>query len=188
MSNYRFIGKNLDVSEILKQLNDNPDDWNIVSKMQNTGGDQNPYGFLPLVMAKVAFATDDPKNTEMQQQTPMYKKYTSIRKFLKNYGIREISRAAFFRLKVGHGVERHIDVGDYYLTRDRFHIALSGTYLYEVDGEEHVIEPGTFFWFDNKKYHSALNIGDVDRVSFVFDVPHRIPHPNNSRNFLKEYP
>lgn len=181
MSNYKFIAKNLDVSDILKQLNDNPNDWSAVSSYKNIAGDINPYGFLPLVMAKVAFAEDDPKDTEMQQQTPMYKKYTSVRKFLKGFGIKEISRAAFFRLKVGHGVARHIDIGEYYKTRDRFHLSLSGTYLYEVDGEEHVIEPGTFFWFDNKKYHSALNIGDVDRVSFVFDVPWRVNHPNNSR-------
>jgi len=184
MSNYKFIAKNLDVSDILKQLNDNPNDWAAVSGYKNIAGDVNPYGFLPLVMAKVAFAEDDPKDTEMQQQTPMYKKYTSVRKFLKGFGIKEISRAAFFRLKVGHGVARHIDVGNYYKTRDRFHLSLSGTYLYEVDGEEHVIEPGTFFWFDNKKYHSALNIGDVDRVSFVFDVPWRVNHPNNSRKII----
>lgn len=184
MSNYKFIAKNLDVSDILKQLNDNPNDWAAVSGYKNIAGDVNPYGFLPLVMAKVAFAEDDPKDTEMQQQTPMYKKYTSVRKFLKGFGIKEISRAAFFRLKVGHGVARHIDIGEYYKTRDRFHLSLSGTYLYEVDGEEHVIEPGTFFWFDNKKYHSALNIGDVDRVSFVFDVPWRVNHPNNSRKII----
>jgi hypothetical protein len=35
----------------------------------------------------------------------------------------------------------------------------------------HVIEPGTFFWFDNKKYHMSHNNGDIDRLTFVFDVP-----------------
>ena len=186
MSNYKFIAQNLDVSGIIKQLDNNQDDWTAVSKMHNTGGDKDPYGFLPLVMAMVNLPTDDPKDTELQQYTPMYEHFSEIHKFLAEWNITEISRAAFFKLKVGYGVGRHIDIGKYYKTRDRFHLALKGTYLYEVDGEEHIIEPGTFFWFDNKKYHSALNIGDVDRVSFVFDVPWRVNHPNNSRNFVKD--
>lgn len=183
MSNFRFIARNLDVSAIVKQLDDNESDWAAVSGYKNIAGDLNPYGFLPLVMAVVDKPTDDPKDTEMQMHTPMFDKYTEIQKFLASQGISDISRAAFFKLKVGYGVGRHIDIGKYYKTRDRFHLALKGTYQYEVDGEEHVIEPGTFFWFDNKKYHGALNIGDVDRVSFVFDVPWRVKHPNNSRNF-----
>ena len=184
MSNYRIIATNLDVSDIIKQLDENPNDWSAVSGYDNIAGDLNPYGFLPLVMAVVQNPGDDPKDAEHQQFTPMFDKYWSVRNWLMDQGIPQISRAAFFKLKVGYGVGRHIDIGQYYKTRDRFHLSLKGRYLYEVDGEEYVVEPGTFFWFDNKKYHSALNIGDEDRISFVFDVPWSAQHPNNSRNFL----
>ena len=60
---------------------------------------------------------------------------------------------------------------DYYKTRDRYHLSLQGRYSYTVEGEKHIIKPGTFFWFDNKKYHEAENISDVDRITFVFDLP-----------------
>jgi hypothetical protein len=63
------------------------------------------------------------------------------------------------------------------LTRDRYHVSIQGTYLYEVDGETHQIEPGTFFWFDNKKFHSAINNGTTDRITFVFDLPHTKGNP-----------
>ena len=66
---------------------------------------------------------------------------------------------------------RHIDEGDYYLTRDRYHLSLQGTYLYTVEDESHQIDPGTFFWFDNKRVHMSYNNGDVDRLTFVWDVP-----------------
>jgi len=177
MSNFRFIDRNVDVSKILKQVLDNPEDWQAVTTFKNTAGDKNPYGFLPMVMAVVRDANDDPKNTELQMNTPLYKKYTEIRKWLRNQGIYNTSRAAFFRLKPGDGVGRHIDDGTYYLTRDRYHLAIQGTYLYTVDGEEHQIAPGTFFWFNNKKYHSAYNNGDIDRLTFVFDVPHSPKNP-----------
>lgn len=183
MSNFRFIERNIDVSNILQKLRDNPDDWNAVSLMQNTGGDKNPYGFLPITMAVVADG-QIPQNAEGQKDTPFYTKYFEIVQWLRSRGIKTSSRAAFFRLRVGDEVGRHIDVGSYYKTRDRFHLSLQGRYLYEVGGEEHIIEPGTFFWFDNKKMHSAVNIGNVDRLTFVFDVPHSHNHPNNSRNFI----
>ena len=41
----------------------------------------------------------------------------------------------------------------------------------------HIIEPGTFFWFNNKEYHSAYNNGNIDRVTFVFDVPKSKKNP-----------
>jgi mannose-6-phosphate isomerase-like protein (cupin superfamily) len=182
-SNFRFIDRNVDISKILKQLQDNPEDWRAVSTYENTGGDKSPYGFLPLTMAVVEKPEDDPKITERQKNTPLFTKYFEMIRWLRDQEIKVTSRAAFFKLKPGDEVGRHIDIGSYYLTRDRFHLSISGRYLYECDGEEHIIEPGTFFWFDNKKYHSAVNIGTVDRLTFVFDVPHSHHHPNNSKNF-----
>lgn len=175
MSNFRFIETGIDVSKILKQIEDK--DWQAVSTYSKIGGQKNPYGFLPLIMGMVRNADDNPKNSDLQRRTPLYDKYTEVRKYLKKYDIRETSRAAFFRLNPNHSVGRHIDDGTYYATRDRYHLSLQGTYLYEVDGEEIQIEPGTFFWFDNKKYHSAWNNGTVDRITFVFDVPHSPKNP-----------
>ena len=81
------------------------------------------------------------------------------------------------KLPVGGAVGSHIDDGTYYLKKDRYHLSLQGKYRYECNGEEHIIEPGTFFWFSNKLTHSALNVGDVDRITFVFDVPHNKNNP-----------
>jgi hypothetical protein len=134
-SNFRFIEKNIDVSKILNQVLSNPQDWKAVSAYKNISGDLEPYGFLPLVMAWVKEEGVSPKDTEHQMNTPMYKKYTEIRKWLKIQGITEISRAAFFKLRIDGSVGRHVDEGTYYSTRDRFHLSLQGRYLYHVDGE-----------------------------------------------------
>ena len=176
-TNFRFIAKNLDVSKILKQVLSNPDDWKAVSKFENTLGDKDPYGFLPLQMAVVRDASENVKDSELLRRTVLYDKYTEIHKFWKSYGIKKPARCAFFKLPVGGAVGSHIDDGTYYLKKDRYHLSLQGKYRYECNGEEHIIEPGTFFWFSNKLTHSALNVGDVDRITFVFDVPHNKNNP-----------
>lgn len=206
MSNFRFIEYNADVKNIVQQVLDNPNDWDVAGTIKGASGDLQPYGFLPLMMAVVNNTErggfGNPKNTELQQKTQLWKKYTQIRKFLKKYKLHNHSRAAFFRLKPGDTVNWHIDEGTYYHSRDRYHLSLQGTYKYWVGddplyesgvkpmhpskesqealmetAEMHIIEPGTFFWFNNKKYHRALNVGDVDRLTFVFDVPHSKRNP-----------
>lgn len=179
MTNFKFIAKNLDISNILQQVLDNPQDWKAVSNYENIGGDLDPPGFLPLVMAYVQNENDDPKDTELLRDTPLRSKYIEVLNFLKSYGIKNTARAAFFKLKPGGSVNSHIDIGKYYLTKDRYHLSLQGKYRYTVDGETHIIEPGTFFWFDNKKFHDAVNIGDEDRITFVFDVPHSPKNPHH---------
>ena len=188
LSNFRFIERNVDVKNIVQQVLDNPDDWGVAGSIKGAAGDLQPYGFLPLMMAVVNDTErggfGNPKNTELQQKTPLWSKYTQIRRFLKSYKLHNHSRAAFFRLRPGDTVGWHIDDGTYYHSRDRYHLSLQGVYKYWVGdssddpkAEMHIIEPGTFFWFDNKKYHKALNIGDVDRLTFVFDVPHSKRNP-----------
>jgi len=176
MSNFRFIETNIDVQPFLKELEKNKKLWSMVSNMNSVGGNLNPYGFLPLTMG-VQPAGVHIKNSELQQHTLAYKKFPVLRKWLKDHNTSNHSRAAFFKLQPGGSVGKHIDDGDYYLTRDRYHFSLQGRYEYCVDDEIHIIEPGTFFWFNNKKFHWAKNIADVDRITFVFDLKHSDNNP-----------
>ena len=176
MSNFRFIDMNAPIAPILQQVLDRPQDWDEVSTYAQTGGDKNPYGFLPMTMAVVEPGADA-KNAEGLRNTPLRQNYDRIYHYLSQHSIRAHSRAAFFRLKPGHSVGWHIDEGTYYLTQDRSHLSLQGHYRYTVGDESHIIKPGTFFWFDNKKKHTALNVDDVDRITFVFDVPHSPSNP-----------
>ena len=110
LSNFRFIYLDYDILPILNQVHSRSQDWQLVSTMKNIGGDTNPYGFLPLTMA-VTLPGMDPKNTELQLNTPIYDEYTEVHKFFKKHQCENHSRAAFFRLKPGDGVGRHIDEG-----------------------------------------------------------------------------
>lgn len=102
----------------------------------------------------------------------------------------ELCRISFIKLDPHRSVGKHYDFGDYYKYRDRYHLALSGTYEYPVetrDGtkvETITPNPGTLYWFDNKQDHEAHNIGDDYRICMMFDVFHH----NNRELYLKELP
>ena len=203
MSHFKFLSHDEDIEKILQQILDNEQDWGYVSKLKNIGGDLNPYGFMPMTMAQLTSYSEDPKNAEGLQRTALYTKYKYIKQWLKSWSIRKTARAAFFRLQPGRSVGWHTDHGTYYKGKDRYHLCLQGAYKYWVGdnpllvsadipqhpqteedkqalldtAEMHIIEPGTFFWFDNKKYHRALSIGNVERISFVFDVPKSKDNP-----------
>ena len=112
MKNIVIIKTGIDPKPILNQVNDNFDDWDWVSSLNpnRIGGDKDPYGFLPLVWARVRRG-ENPKDVDRQQETPLYSHYNEVRKFLVENNINNTGRAAFFRLKPGDSVGMHIDEG-----------------------------------------------------------------------------
>ncbi len=176
MSNFRFIETSINPDPFLEELHENEKYWKMVSNLENIGGLKNPYGFLPLTMG-VQVNNENIKHSDKQQNTEAYNNFPLMRDWLIRHNASKHSRAAFFKLKPGDSVGMHVDDGNYYLTRDRYHFSLQGEYEYWVDGEIYLIKPGTFFWFDNKKPHSAYNCSDVDRITFVFDLPFSVENP-----------
>lgn len=84
----------------------------------------------------------------------------------------ELGRATIVRLTPKGQVYRHIDKGDYYRIRDRYHLvlhSLAGSVL--GAGEEWVrMHPGELWWFNNKAPHEAYNESDDWRIHLIFDV------------------
>jgi hypothetical protein len=190
MKNIRIIEKNIDVSDILKEIQMSPQDWGNVGRMKGTDR-QDPHtklvrsGVLQLVMGGISKPGEFIGDTDICVPTDATKRHIAIQKWLASLKLSSIHRCAFLRTPIGEITGKHIDEGKYYLTRDRYHLSVSGTYRYTVwdDGDDDnskevvVVKPGTFFWFNNKKNHMAENIGDVERIAFIFDVPMRHNNP-----------
>lgn len=184
MDNIRIIKTGIDVSKVLQQIEDNPDDWGSQKSAGKTEQvDPSKYkttvDVLQLIMGGVKNPGEMAFNTEICIEAPAYKRHTEVFKIL-NKHFKKYRRCAFLKLPVGAEVGFHIDEGTYYLTKDRYHLSIQGKYQYTVGDETIIVEPGTLFWFNNKLPHSAVNIGDVPRITFVFDVPH---HKRNPQDF-----
>lgn len=180
MSSIRVIETGIDISEIVKELEAHPEDWGNQKEYGN--GHLNPETcivsaeVLQLIMP-VTVPGIPPGDSEYCAPTPAYYHHKSVINFVESRcGVNSFRRCGFLKLPVGEIVGQHIDGGSYYWTKDRYHLSIQGTYEYTVDGKTVVVEPGTFLWFDNKKMHGTRNIGDVPRITFVFDVP---MNPNN---------
>ena len=177
MDNIRIIKTGINVSKIIKQLHQYPDDWQGQRSIEHTesllsrGYADIPIGVLQLVMGAVTKSEDFVGDSEISIPTPAYKHHTEIIGFLKRH-FKKFDRCGFLSLEVGGEVGQHIDEGTYYQTRDRFHLAIKGKYKYTVGGESVIVEPGTLLWFNNKLMHGTHNVGDEVRVTFVFDVPY----------------
>jgi hypothetical protein len=66
----------------------------------------------------------------------------------------------------------HIDYGDYYLKRDRYHLVLDsdGSEM-TVAGETSIWKTGELWWFNNRVTHSATNLSKEKwRIHAIFDV------------------
>lgn len=182
MDNIRVIKTGINVSKILKQLQQYPDDWESQKKMENTdsllnyGFDYLPAGVLQLVIGAVTDRSQFVGDTEYCLTTPAYEHQTETVRFLKRH-FHDFRRCGFLALPVGGEVGQHIDEGKYYLTKDRYHLSIQGTYDYTVGGETVRVEPGTLLWFNNKIMHGTKNVGDCTRITFVFDVPHSKKNP-----------
>jgi hypothetical protein len=90
------------------------------------------------------------QNCVFQLQT--MRKHTEVIRFLQR-NFKRFSRCGFLSLPVGGEVGQHIDVGSYYLTRDRYHLAIQGSYVYTVGGESLKINAGDLIWFKTINYH-----------------------------------
>ena len=178
MDNIKVIKTGINVSKILQQLKQYPEDWGSQKKLESAKSAVDEFGFpeieadvLQLVIGGITKPEEYVGDTEICIPTPAYHRHTEIVRFLKR-NFKNFKRCGFLSLPVGGHVGRHIDVGSYYQTKDRYHLSIQGKYRYYVGNEYYDVEPGTLLWFNNKLEHGTENIGDVVRVTFVFDVPH----------------
>jgi hypothetical protein len=183
LANIRVIKKGITVSKILKQLHQYPEDWGAQKNIEGVQDLVDGYGFpavqagvLQLVMGVVSSTEQYVGDSEMSKPTPACSHHTEVISFLKRH-FKKFDRCGFLSLPVGGEVGQHIDIGSYYQTRDRYHLAIQGTYDYTVGGETVRVEAGDLIWFNNKLSHGTKNVGDVVRITFVFDVPHSKNNP-----------
>ncbi len=107
------------------------------------------------------------------------KTYAYLEKFADEAG-GQLTRAIIVSLAPKSRVYPHIDWGNYYIGKDRYHIPIKTTGSINIcDGEQQIYQEGELWWFDNKKEHEAFNDNNEERVHIIFDV---LP---KKRNFLK---
>ena len=176
MKYFRRMKQNLATDPFLDEIAGVPQAWDRSTGRQDKIKVQREAQAIPLrglVKSKIG----DRKRCDVHESryTTGSVKFPVARAFLESFAAEqdaELSRAKIVRLMPGRRVFPHIDRGEYYRLRDRYHLVLrseAGSYLKSGD-EEIRMQEGELWWFDNKAVHEAYNDGEVERIHMIFDL------------------
>ncbi len=176
MKNFKLIASDIDTQAILDELDRDPEIWNKSTGRQDKIPVQKESRSIPirgLVKSKI----NGRKRRDVHESrfTTTSKEFPVIVDFIKKFAEEhnaEMGRAKVVNLKAGCKVYPHIDRGDYYKKRDRYHLVLrsnDGSFL-TCEDEELRMKEGELWWFDNNKAHGAHNDSDGDRIHLIFDM------------------
>ena len=176
MKYFRRIKAEVDPKPFLDEIAAVDGAWDVATGRQDKIEVQREALAIPLRgLRKSAIGERKRRDVHESRWTTGSKLYPVARRFLKDVAKEQnalLSRAKIVCLPAGKRVYPHVDRGDYYAVRGRYHLVLrsaKGSWLKAGDEEVRMRE-GELWWFDNKQMHEAFNDGDEDRIHMIFDL------------------
>ena len=185
---FRLIEQEVNIAPLLAEINNKSAFWSYDTSRQKKLLVQQETNSIFLRRATKPFpagitnARDvhDSSPTEIAEEFPTIMNF--IEEFVQKIG-GELGRINIVRLAPKGRVYSHIDHGEYYLVRDRYHLVLqsrAGSWL-KCGKEEVRMQEGELWWFDNKQPHESFNASEQWRIHLIFDVLPEGVIPNYSR-------
>lgn len=172
----KILELNVNVAPLLEEVKSLEDNWSKFTKRQSLIEVQKDTLTIPLVRGVPIPGLSWPESlwdSHTVEETEFYSQYPIIVEWLNSYAKSnnlKLARIAIVKLNINGQVGAHIDVGEYYRKRNRYHLCLEGEYAYSVLGKTEIVGPGTLLQFDNKNIHSAMHLGNVPRIAIIFDA------------------
>jgi aspartyl/asparaginyl beta-hydroxylase (cupin superfamily) len=174
MKFFRRVGSGIDVAPLLAEIQAQEDAWLANTSRQDKIHVQHDTNtiFLRSAVRRPDLHVNENQESRPTQISANFPRAMSAMTKIAEAMKSSLSRATIVRLKPKSQVGQHIDVGSYYLIRNRFHLVLhstSGSVL--ISGNEAVrMRAGELWWFDNKQHHSAFNESEEWRIHYIFDL------------------
>lgn len=176
MQYFRLVREVVPTAPFLAELLANDAAWSMATGRQDKIAVQREALSVPLRGLRKSAIGDRPRRDVHESRwTNTSEPFPHARKFLQGFAKAiggELGRAKLVLLPAGRRVYPHVDRGEYYRLRDRYHLVLKstdGSWLKAGD-EEITMREGELWWFDNKALHEAWNKGAEDRIHLIFDV------------------
>ena len=176
-SGFRLIEQQVDIAPLMVEINNKSALWFYDTSRQKKLAVQQETNSIFLRRATKPFpagitnARDvhDSCPTEIAQEFPVIMNF--VEQFVQKIG-GELGRINIVRLAPKGRVYSHIDRGEYYRVRDRYHLVLQsrdGSWL-KCGKQEVRMQEGELWWFDNKQLHESFNASDQWRIHLIFDI------------------
>ena len=181
MENFILIKRGIDSTLFLQEIENVPSAWDHLVGRQGKMKVQSQALAIPLRgLRKSKIAGRARRDVHETRNTTMSRNFPVTMQFLRDTAEEldaELGRAKFANLLPGKRVLPHIDRGEYYKIRDRYHLVLKskeGNYL-AAGKEKTCLHEGELWWFDNKLPHEAVNESSEERIHLIFDLqPHSV--------------
>ena len=176
-SRFTRVAKGIDVTPFLSELAAVPEMWLADTSRQRKVRCQRDTENIFLRVAKKplppgAKNANDVHETRTTKTARRFPEALAFCRRIADLEGGELGRATLVALQPGGWVRPHVDAGEYYRVRERYHLVLqsaTGSPL-TCAGETVVMREGELWIFDNKSEHEARNPSDTPRVHLIFDV------------------
>ena len=168
--------RSLDIAPLLAEVEANAECWSYNTRRQERIRVQRETNTIPLRGPARPIPEGIHNNDHHPSEaTPLAPRFPTVMGFVEDFARQlggELGRVNVVRLQPRGQVYRHIDHGEYYRIRDRYHLVLQspGGSLMEAGSETVRMGAGELWWFDNKQPHEAFNESGDWRVHVIFDV------------------
>lgn len=177
MPNFIRISEDEDTLPILAELDAAPEVWfSDTSRQRNVRCQRNTRNiFLRSAKKPLPHGANNANDVHESRVAPAARQFPRTLAYCKRVADAmegQLGRANLVALQPGCKVFPHIDIGEYYRIRDRFHLVLKsseGSPL-STENETVVMQEGELWVFNNKARHWAENQSDEQRIHLIFDV------------------
>ena len=172
---FRRLDHGVNPAPFLDEINAVEGIWHEQTGRQKTAGVQREALAIPIRgLRKSAQGDRARRDVHESRWTSGSARLPVTRHFLEQIAESEgsiLGRAKIVCLPPGNKVYPHVDRGEYYRVRNRYHLILQSSGSWMRAGNEEVrMRTGELWWFDNKAEHEAMNDGDSDRIHLIFDL------------------
>nr|AFK79191.1 hypothetical protein [uncultured bacterium F42-01] len=181
MKHFRLVEKAIDVHPILEELERHEETWGAQTGRSEKVKVQREAAAIPIRgLRRSCIQGRRRRDVHESRYTSYVSQFPTVKALLERIAAEndaELGRARLVRLPGTGHVRPHVDRGDYYRLRDRYHLVVQsaeGSHLRAAD-EEVWMQPGELWWFDNKQVHEARNEATLDRIHLIFDLLPRNP-------------
>ena len=176
MKYFKCLKKNVDPKPFLDEIAHIEGAWAQSTGRQDKIEVQREALAIPLRgLRKSAIGDRKRRDVHESRWTSGSARFELARRFLEDFAHEQdgiLGRAKIVCLPAGKRVYPHVDRGEYYRVRGRYHFVLrsaDGSWL-KANDEDVRMKEGEVWWFDNNQMHEAHNDGDQDRIHIIFDM------------------
>lgn len=180
-SRFLRVADGIDVSGVLRELEQNPDLWGEINWRKRPG---SPHTGMTDIWVRLERLADMEKHgARTEHDSVWYRAYDAlpslkpiIYDLMRLVQGERIGTILITRIPPGSKIDPHLDIGwhvDYY---DKFYVSLQSApgakFICHQPGGDEILEPkvGECWRFDNRILHSVVNESNQDRVTLIVSI------------------